>query len=432
MDFYYMPGGGGCRTVIMVAKALGLELNKKLLNTMEGEQLKPEFVKLNPQHTIPTLVDNGFSIWESRAIAVYLVEKYGKDEYLLPKDPKKRAVINQRLYFDMGTLYESFAKYYYPIFRTGKPGSDEDLKRIETAFGFLDTFLEGQEYVAGDQLTVADIAILSTVSTFEVSEFDFSKYSNVSRWYDNAKKVTPGWDENWEGLMAMKALFEALELIAPSDMDLYYLPLVGACRSVLMVGKALGLEFNKKIINTLEGEQMNPDFIKINPQHSIPTLVDNGFTIWESRAILVYLVEKYGKDDALYPKDIQKQAVINQRLYFDMALMYPTLANYYYKALTSGQFGSEEDYKKVEETFAFLNTFLEGQDYVAGDQYTVADIAILANVSNFDVMGFDISKYPNVARWYDHVKKITPGWEENWAGALDVKRKVEEKRNAAK
>eukprot|EP00099_Drosophila_melanogaster_P015994 NP_524912.1 glutathione S transferase D2 [Drosophila melanogaster] len=214
MDFYYMPGGGGCRTVIMVAKALGLELNKKLLNTMEGEQLKPEFVKLNPQHTIPTLVDNGFSIWESRAIAVYLVEKYGKDDYLLPNDPKKRAVINQRLYFDMGTLYESFAKYYYPLFRTGKPGSDEDLKRIETAFGFLDTFLEGQEYVAGDQLTVADIAILSTVSTFEVSEFDFSKYSNVSRWYDNAKKVTPGWDENWEGLMAMKALFDARKLAA--------------------------------------------------------------------------------------------------------------------------------------------------------------------------------------------------------------------------
>nr|NP_788656.1 glutathione S transferase D3 [Drosophila melanogaster]Q9VG97.1 RecName: Full=Inactive glutathione S-transferase D3 [Drosophila melanogaster]AAB26513.1 glutathione S-transferase D22, DmGST22 {EC 2.5.1.18} [Drosophila melanogaster, Peptide, 199 aa] [Drosophila melanogaster]AAO41561.1 glutathione S transferase D3 [Drosophila melanogaster] len=199
-----------------------------------------------------------------------------------------------------------------------------------------------------------------------------------------------------------------------------------------MVGKALGLEFNKKIINTLKGEQMNPDFIKINPQHSIPTLVDNGFTIWESRAILVYLVEKYGKDDALYPKDIQKQAVINQRLYFDMALMYPTLANYYYKAFTTGQFGSEEDYKKVQETFDFLNTFLEGQDYVAGDQYTVADIAILANVSNFDVVGFDISKYPNVARWYDHVKKITPGWEENWAGALDVKKRIEEKQNAAK
>ncbi|XP_070072552.1 glutathione S-transferase D2-like [Drosophila takahashii] len=209
MDFYYMSGSGGCRTVMMVAKALGLELNKKFVNTMEGDQLKPEFVKINPQHTIPTLVDNGFAIWESRAIAVYLVEKYGKDDSLYPKDPKKQAVVNQRLYFDMGTLSEAFAKYYYPFFRTGKLGSEEDLKRIETAFGFLDTFLEGQEYVAGDHLTVADIAILANVSTFEITEFDFSKYSNVVRWYANAKKVTPGWDENVKGLEIMKSFFES-------------------------------------------------------------------------------------------------------------------------------------------------------------------------------------------------------------------------------
>ncbi|KAH8346997.1 hypothetical protein KR059_003900, partial [Drosophila kikkawai] len=214
MDFYYMPGSSGCRTVQMVAKAVGVELNKKLLNTMEGEQLKPEFVKLNPQHTIPTLVDNGFSIWESRAIAVYLVEKYGKDDSLFPKDPKKQAVVNQRLYFDMGTLNDAFAKYYYPLFRTGQPGSEEDFKKIETAFGFLNTFLEGQDYVAGDNLTVADIAILALVSTFDIIEFDFSKYTNVVRWYANAKKVTPGWDENWEGLQQMKAFFEARKAAA--------------------------------------------------------------------------------------------------------------------------------------------------------------------------------------------------------------------------
>ncbi|KAH8247893.1 hypothetical protein KR038_011547 [Drosophila bunnanda] len=208
MDFYYSPRGSGCRTVIMVAKALGLELNKKLVNTMESEQLKPEFVKLNPQHTIPTLVDNGFSIWESRAIAVYLVEKYGKDDSLFPKDPKQRAVVNQRLYFDMGTLYESFAKYYYPLIRTGQPGSDEDFKKIESAFEFLNTFLEGQDYVAGDHLTVADIAVVSSVSTFDIMDFNFSKYANVARWYANAKKVTPGWDENWDGLLQLKAIYE--------------------------------------------------------------------------------------------------------------------------------------------------------------------------------------------------------------------------------
>ncbi|XP_016968911.1 uncharacterized protein LOC108036991 [Drosophila rhopaloa] len=427
MDFYYMPGSAGCRTVIMVAKALGLELNKKLVNTMEGDQLKPEFLKLNPQHTIPTLVDNGFSIWESRAIAVYLVEKYGKDDSLYPKDPKKQAVVNQRLYFDMGSLSDSFAKYYYPYFRTGKLGTEEDLKKIETVFGFLDTFLEGKDYVAGDQLTVADFAILANVSTYDVVEFDFSKYSNVVRWYANAKKVTPGWAENWEGLQQMKEFFESL-----SNMDLYYLPLVSACRSVLMVAKALNLDLNKKLLNTLKGEQLNPDFIKINPQHTIPTLVDNGFTIWESRAVAVYLIEQYGKDDSLYPKDPKKQAVINQRLYFDMGSMYPSLANYYYKVFITGQYGSEEEFKKVQDAFDFLNTFLEGQEFVAGDQYTVADIAILASVSTFDALEFDLSKYPNVAKWYANAKKITPGWEENWAGAQDVKKVVDEKKNAAK
>jgi len=214
MDFYYSPRGSGCRTVIMVAKALGLELNKKLVNTMDKDQLKPEFVKLNPQHTIPTLVDNGLSIWESRAIAVYLIEQYGKDDSLFPKDPKKQALVNQRLYFDMGTLYDSFAKYYYPLFHTGKPGSDEDFKNIETSFGYLNIFLEGQDYVAGDQLTVADIAILSTVSTFDIFDFDLSKYPNVTRWYANAKKVTPGWDENWSGLLELKAVFDARQAAA--------------------------------------------------------------------------------------------------------------------------------------------------------------------------------------------------------------------------
>ncbi|KAH8246897.1 hypothetical protein KR032_002989, partial [Drosophila birchii] len=211
MDFYYTPVGSGCRTIIMVAKALGVELNKKHLSLSQQEHLKPEFLKLNPQHTIPTLVDNGFVIWESRAIAIYLVEKYSKDDSLYPKDPKQQAVINQRLYFDLGTLYESFVMYYYPIFRAGQPPNADNFKKIEAAFGFLNTFLEGQEYVAGDHLTLADIAILSSVSTFDIVDFDISKYPNVARWYANAKKITPGWDENWDGLRQMVEKIEGLK-----------------------------------------------------------------------------------------------------------------------------------------------------------------------------------------------------------------------------
>ncbi|KAI9585055.1 hypothetical protein GQX74_006950 [Glossina fuscipes] len=207
MDLYYLPGSAPCRAVIMTAKALGLQLNKKLLNLMAGEQMKPEFLKLNPQHTIPTLVDGDFSLWESRAIMVYLVEKYGKTDSLYPKCPKKRAIINQRLYFDMGTLYKSFADYYYPQIFSKAPADPEMHKKIETAFDFLNSFLQGQQYAAGDTLTVADIALLATVSTFEVAGFDFSKYPNVAKWYANAKTVTPGFDENWQGCLEFKKFF---------------------------------------------------------------------------------------------------------------------------------------------------------------------------------------------------------------------------------
>ncbi|KAH8388423.1 hypothetical protein KR093_005983 [Drosophila rubida] len=207
MDFYYAPPSAPCRAVIMAAKALGIELNKKVLNLMEGEHLKPEFVKLNPQHTVPTIVDNGFTLWESRAILVYLAQKYGKDDSLYPKDLQKQALVNQRLYFDSGVLMKAFADYYYVQLRLKQPADPEQYKKVEAAFGFLNTFLEGQLYVAGDKLTIADISLLASVSTFDVVGFKVSDYPNVAKWYANAQKVVPGWEENWESLQQAKAIF---------------------------------------------------------------------------------------------------------------------------------------------------------------------------------------------------------------------------------
>lgn len=64
LDFYWMPASAPCRSVRLTAKAVGVELNLKEIDLMAGEQMKPEFVALNPQHCIPTLVDEDFVLWE--------------------------------------------------------------------------------------------------------------------------------------------------------------------------------------------------------------------------------------------------------------------------------------------------------------------------------------------------------------------------------
>nr|XP_019544022.1 glutathione S-transferase 1 isoform X3 [Aedes albopictus] len=207
MDFYYLPGSAPCRAVQMTAAAVGVELNLKLTNLMAGEHMKPEFLKLNPQHTIPTLVDNGFSLWESRAIMGYLVEKYGKDDKLYPKDPQKRALVNQRLYFDMGVFYQRFGDYWYPQIFAKQPANPDNFKKMEEAVGFLNTFLEGHQYAAGDDLTIADLSLAASAATYEVAGFDFSKYPNVQAWLERCKKNAPGYDLNQAGADEFKAKF---------------------------------------------------------------------------------------------------------------------------------------------------------------------------------------------------------------------------------
>ncbi|CAB3364247.1 Hypothetical predicted protein [Cloeon dipterum] len=169
IDFYYIPGSAPCRAVLLAAKAVGVELNLKLTDLMAGEHLKPEFIKLNPQHCVPTIDDNGFALWESRAICTYLANQYGGNESLYPKDPKKRAVVDSRLYFDQGTLYQRFAEYYYPVMFGGAPFDEAKLKKLEEAYEYLDKFLDGQDWAAGSEMTLADISLASSVSTAEVN-----------------------------------------------------------------------------------------------------------------------------------------------------------------------------------------------------------------------------------------------------------------------
>jgi glutathione S-transferase len=96
------------RAVLITAQALGIELELKNVDLAKGEHRRPEYLQLNPLHTVPTLIDGETIITDSHAINAYLVRKYSSDDKLYPRDHSKRALVDQRLHFDTGILFNSF------------------------------------------------------------------------------------------------------------------------------------------------------------------------------------------------------------------------------------------------------------------------------------------------------------------------------------
>lgn len=93
------------RSTFAVAAAIGVELEYEYVDLFKGGCRTPEFLEMNPVHAVPVLEDDGKYIIDSHAILSYLVNQYGKDDSLYPKDPYKRAMVDQRLHFDNGILY---------------------------------------------------------------------------------------------------------------------------------------------------------------------------------------------------------------------------------------------------------------------------------------------------------------------------------------
>ncbi|EFX81632.1 hypothetical protein DAPPUDRAFT_230826 [Daphnia pulex] len=189
IDLYYMSMSAPCRAVLLTAKMVGVEINLKTINLMQGEHMQPEFLKINPQHTVPCLDDSGFVVTESRAICAYLANKYGKNDKLYPKDPKDRALVDQRLYFDLGVFYASFADFYVPIMFRGQTSIDASKrKKWDEAMNYFNTFLADQEYAAGNHLTIADLSLIASASTMEAFiPTIFNDYPKIKEWIERCK-----------------------------------------------------------------------------------------------------------------------------------------------------------------------------------------------------------------------------------------------------
>jgi len=195
-----MPISAPCRAVEMTAALVDQPLKTNFVDLLKGEQKTPEFLAINPQHCVPTVVDGEVKLWESRSIMRYIVnKKAGNDSDLYPvNDLVLRAKIDQLLDYDMGTLYARFGKWFYPIcFHGAKPDSEESKTHLEAIHETLqlmnDHFIQGK-FLTGDKLTIADVSCAASLTMFKVAKIELEKYENICAFMTNVEGAVPSWE----------------------------------------------------------------------------------------------------------------------------------------------------------------------------------------------------------------------------------------------
>ncbi|XP_043066725.1 glutathione S-transferase 1-like [Drosophila bipectinata] len=184
-------------------------------------------------------------------------------------------------------------------------------------------------------------------------------------------------------------------------------------RSVLLTLRALELDFEYKIVDLSAKEQLRPEFLKMNPLHTVPTLDDDGFYLYDSHAINAYLVSKYGKEDSLYPKDLQQRAIVDQRLHYNSSVNTPTGKAITFPILYKNEFQiPKAKIDALEGVYKNLNLFLTDHEYLAGSNLTIADFHVIAWITGMVVfLEVDANKFPNLASWLKRMK-LLPYYEE--------------------
>lgn len=106
-------------------------------------------------------------------------------------------------------------------------------------------------------------------------------------------------------------------------MKLFYKAVSPPARAALLAIRNLKLDVELVECDLFTGQNLTPDFLKLNPAHQIPVLVDDDLVLSESRAIMGYLVNSRAPGSDLYPSDAKKRAIVDQRLYFDATTVFP-------------------------------------------------------------------------------------------------------------
>ena len=176
-------------------------------------------------------------------------------------------------------------------------------------------------------------------------------------------------------------------------------------RKVSLMLEECELDYTTHAINIAKDEQFAPEFLKISPNNKIPAIVDNdnGNSLMESGAIMMYLADKTGK---FWPTDPDKKWSTVEWLMFQMGGVGPMFGQAHHFLRNPKEevpYGQKRYHEETQRLYAVMDDHLENSKYFAGDNYSIADVATFPWVSRFEWHQTDLNEFEHVKRWFDEV-----------------------------
>jgi GSH-dependent disulfide-bond oxidoreductase len=176
-------------------------------------------------------------------------------------------------------------------------------------------------------------------------------------------------------------------------------------KKITIMLEEIGCDFKVTKIDLSKEEQFKVDFQKISPFGKIPVITDheNGQSLFESGAILIYLGEKYNK---FY--DLKDRYIINQWLMAQMGIIGPMIGQhhqFHHYNPGKSEFGEERYFTITKRIYNELDVRLSSSKYLAGNTYTIADIATWPWIARHEWHDIGLKKYKNLTRWYQEISK---------------------------
>ena len=195
--------------------------------------------------------------------------------------------------------------------------------------------------------------------------------------------------------------------------DLHYWPTPNGHKVSLFLDEA-GLDYTIKPVDIGKGAQFHADFLKISPNNKMPAIVDHApadggeaISVFESGAILLYLANKSGRflgipDGADAGTALRQRILVNEWLFWQMGGLGPMTGQYGHFHVYAPEdiaYAKDRYRKEAERLLGVLDTQLQGRDFIAGSEYSIADMASYPWISPYDKAPLDLSPFANVQRW---------------------------------